>query len=244
LDRIISISTGKTVYKDGENCVKLYYLKSQAEVYEEAYKQVLVYSLGVSVPQIKGIEKIGENQAIIAEFVKGEILEKLFFATDEKSLILQQLIDFQKKYHKIHTDKLPTGRKIFKSEILKCPDEKFRKKALKLLNETQNKNELCHAGFDFSELLTLNEKLYSFGWENSYCGDKFSDVVTTFFRLFEKYGKSLAESYLNGYANVEEDKKAIKKWIFIYYVSNYKKYSSENGDLSKYLKEVIKGEEN
>ena len=157
LDRIISISTGKTVYKDGENCVKLYYLKSQAEVYEEAYKQVLVYSLGVSVPQIKGIEKIVENQAIIAEFVKGEILEKLFFATDEKSLILQQLIDFQKKYHKIHTDKLPTGRKIFKSEILKCPDEKFRKKALKLLNETQNKNELCHAGFDFSELLTLNE---------------------------------------------------------------------------------------
>ena len=57
MDRIISISTGKTVYKDGENCVKLYYLKSQAEVYEEAYKQVLVYSLGVSVPQIKGIEK-------------------------------------------------------------------------------------------------------------------------------------------------------------------------------------------
>lgn len=243
MDRIISINTGKTVYKDGENCVKLYYSKNQAEVYEEAYKQVLVCSLGVRTPKIKGVKKIGENQAIIAEFVKGETLEKSFFETDDKSRVLQQLIDFQKSYHKIHTDKLPTGRKIFKSEILKCSDEKFREKALKLLNETHTKNELCHAGFDFSELLTYNGKLYSFGWGNSYCGDKFSDVAITFFRLFEKYGRSLAESYLNGYACVEEDKNAVKKWIFIYYVSNYKKYSSENGDLCKYLKEIIIGEE-
>ena len=148
MDRIISIKTGKTVYKDGENCVKIYYSKNQAEVYEEAYKQVLVYSLGVKVPQIKGIEKIGDNQAIIAEYVKGENLEKLLYKSDGENQVLLRLIDFQKSYHKIHTGKLPTGCKIFKSEILKCPDEKFRKKALKLLSETHNKNELCHAGFE------------------------------------------------------------------------------------------------
>lgn len=242
MDRIISIKTGKTVYKDGENCVKLYYSKNQAEVYEEAYKQVLVYSLGVSVPQIKGIEKIGENQAIIAEYVKGETLEKTFNEGDGQNRAIQLLVDFQKSYHKIHTDKLPTGRKAIKNEILKCSDENFKKKALKLLSETYNGNELCHAGLDFSELLVYNGKLYSFGWENCYCGDKFSDVATTFFRLFEKYGKSVAERYLNGYV-CAEDKNAVNKWIFIYYVLNYKKYSSENGDLSKFIKEVIKGEE-
>jgi len=67
LDRIIAVRTNKTVYRDGEYCVKLFDEDfSKVDVLNEALNQARVEETGLNVPKIIEVTKIDGKWAIVA----------------------------------------------------------------------------------------------------------------------------------------------------------------------------------
>ena len=86
LERIISVSNTKTVYKSGDNCVKVFgkqFIKS--DILNEALNQARVEETGLNIPKIKEVTTVDGKWAIVSEFIKGETLERLITKNPEKA---------------------------------------------------------------------------------------------------------------------------------------------------------------
>ena len=54
LDRVIAVRTTKTVYRDGDLCIKVFNKEfTKADVLNEALNQAIVEGTGLNVPKIK-----------------------------------------------------------------------------------------------------------------------------------------------------------------------------------------------
>ena len=85
LDRIIAVRTNKTVYRDGEYCVKVFDDDfSKVDVLNEALNQARVEETGLNVPKIVEVTKIDGKWAIVSEYVSGKTLARLMEENPDK----------------------------------------------------------------------------------------------------------------------------------------------------------------
>ena len=97
LDKIIAVRKGKTVYKDGDNCIKVFNENySKADILNEALNQARVEELPINVPKIKAVTKIDEKWAIVTEYIEGKTLAQLMTENSDKiDEYLEKFIDLQ-----------------------------------------------------------------------------------------------------------------------------------------------------
>ena len=75
LDRILAVRSGKTVYRDGDTCIKVFVGdRPAAAVFREAMNQTVLAEAGLPVPAVHGVTKIDGNWAIVSDYVKGKTL--------------------------------------------------------------------------------------------------------------------------------------------------------------------------
>ena len=75
LDRIIAVRNNKTVYRDGDNCIKVFNQDfSKIDVLNEALNQARIEEIGLNVPKIKEVLTIDGKWAIVSEYIKGKTL--------------------------------------------------------------------------------------------------------------------------------------------------------------------------
>ena len=78
LDRIIAVRTGKTVYRDGERCLKVFNEDySKADILNEALNQARVEETGLAIPKILEVTMLDGKWTIVSEFIKGKTLAQL-----------------------------------------------------------------------------------------------------------------------------------------------------------------------
>ena len=66
LDRVIAVRNSKTVYRDGENCYKVFDADySKADVLNEALNQARVEETGLAIPKIKEVAMIDGKLSLI-----------------------------------------------------------------------------------------------------------------------------------------------------------------------------------
>ena len=85
LERIIAVRTSKTVYRDGNLCVKVFgdeYAKSR--ILAEATTHAKIEETGLDVPKILEVTKAEGKWAIVSEFIAGHTLERLMDEEPEK----------------------------------------------------------------------------------------------------------------------------------------------------------------
>ena len=71
LDRVIAVRTTKTVYRDGDLCIKVFNKEfTKADVLHEALNQAIVEGTGLNVPKIKEFTTINGKLAIASEFIE------------------------------------------------------------------------------------------------------------------------------------------------------------------------------
>ena len=71
LDRVIAVRTTKTVYRDGDLCIKVFNKEfTKADVLNEALNQAIVEGTGLNVPKIKEVTTINGKWAIASEFIE------------------------------------------------------------------------------------------------------------------------------------------------------------------------------
>ena len=66
LDRVIAVRNDKTIYRDGEKCVKVFNTDySKADVLNEALNQARIEETGLNIPKILEVTMIDGKWAIV-----------------------------------------------------------------------------------------------------------------------------------------------------------------------------------
>ena len=78
LDNIVAERKNKTIYRDGDKCVKVFNSSfAKADILNEALNQARVEDCGLNVPKILEVTTVDGKWAIISEYIEGETLSHL-----------------------------------------------------------------------------------------------------------------------------------------------------------------------
>ncbi len=218
LEKIIAIRNAKTVYKDGDNCVKVFNADySKADILNEALNQARVEELSLNVPKIKEITKVEGKWAIVTEYIKGKTLQQLMDENPEKkNEYLSKFVDLQILVQN-NTCPLLTKLKDKMNRKIKLADiNATTKYDLHTRLESMPKgNALCHGDFNPSNIIIADDgKAYIIDWSHATQGNPCADVARTYLLFWLAGDLNGAEKYLNLYC--EKSKKTpkdVQRWL-------------------------------
>ena len=124
LDRVIAVRNNKTIYRDGDKCVKVFDADySKADVLNEALNQARIEETGLNIPKIVEVTMVEGKWAIVSEFIKGKTLQQLMDEdAEKKDEYIEMLVDLQLDVHSkvcplLNKLKDKMNRKISSSEL-------------------------------------------------------------------------------------------------------------------------------
>ena len=103
LDRVIAVRNNKTIYRDGDRCIKVFNTEySKADVLNEALNQARIEETGLNIPKVLEVTMIDGKWAIVSELIKGKTLAQLMAEDTEgekKRAYIELLVDIQMNVH-------------------------------------------------------------------------------------------------------------------------------------------------
>ena len=175
LDRVIAVRTNKTVYRDGDNCVKVFDKDfKKADVLNEALNQARVEETGLNIPKIKAVETIDGKWAIVSELIKGKTLDRLMAENpDKKHEYLELFVNLQievqsKTCPLLNKLKDKMNRKISEADL----DATTRYDLHTRLEGMPKHNKLCHGDFNPSNVIITDDgTAYVIDWSHATQGN-------------------------------------------------------------------------
>ncbi len=217
-DNVIATRQRKTVYRDGDKCIKLFEKNySKADILNEALNQARIEETDLNIPSITGVEIIDEQWAIVTEFVEGKTLQELMNENPDKmDEYLNLFVDLQLFIHSQKSPLLTKLRDKMRRKILLTDLDEITKYDLQTRLESMPRhNKVCHGDFNPSNIIIGNDgKTYVIDWSHATQGNGSADVARTYL-LFRLTGDdALAEKYLNLFCQKSKvDKKYVQKWM-------------------------------
>ncbi len=218
LDRIIAVRTGKTVYRDGDNCVKVFDKDySKADVLNEALNQARVEETGLHIPKIKEVTMIDGKWAIVSEFIPGKTLARLMEEDpDNKAVYLEKLVDIQLEVQSKECPLLiklkdKMSRKISVSEL----DATARYDLHTRLEGMPKHKKLCHGDFNPSNIIIAEDGTpYILDWSHATQGNASADAARTYLLFWLAGDIEGADKYLELFcAKSDTAKQYVQKWM-------------------------------
>ncbi len=236
LDNVISVRKNKTVYRDGNKCIKLFdegY--SKADVLNEALNQARVEETGLLIPKLLEVTTHNGKWAIVTEFIEGKTLAQLMEENPEKfDEYLEQFVDLQIAVHSkrcplLNKLKDKMNRKISQTTL----DATTRYELHARLEGMPKHNKVCHGDFNPSNII-VNEKgeFYIIDWAHATQGNASADVSRTYL-LFYLAGKTeIANKYMELFCKKRDTaRQYVQKWLPIVAASQSVKGNEEEREL-------------
>ena len=182
LDRIIAVRNHKTVYRDGDLCMKVFdNFFSQSDVLNEALNQSRVSETGLSVPRIREVTLINGKWSIITDYIKGKTLAQLIEENPEKKDEYMDL--FVNIQLDIHKKECPMLIKLKDKMNLKiCQTDLSATVRYDLhtrLEAMPNHSKLCHGDFNPSNILISEDGTpYILDWAHAAQGNASADAAS------------------------------------------------------------------
>lgn len=200
LDRVIAVRTQKTVYKDGEESVKVFGGEySAADVLSEALCLARAAEAGIRVPEVRAAEKTDGRWAIVTEYVDGQTADALMKAHPEKRKeYLGMLVRLQISVHEKACGLLPRltdkiGRGIALAKSYGADGEALNA----LVSTLPEKNCFCHGDFNPTNAVFTEEgEEYLLDFSHAAAGDPLTDAAITYLYFYLREGERAAEEYL------------------------------------------------
>ena len=219
LDRIIAIRNNKTIYRDGDYCIKVFNDDfSKSDVLNEALNTSRVEELDLDIPKIIEVTKFDGKWSIISEFIKGKSLELLMKENPQKKKeYLNIFVDLQIKLQS-QTCLLLTKLKdkMFKRILQANLDDNTKKELHEMLETLPTHNKLCHGDFNPSNVILSDDddKFYIIDWAHATQGNASADVAISYLKFWLNGDIQGAEMYLDMFCEkTNTEKKYIKKWM-------------------------------
>ena len=218
LDRIIAVRTNKTVYRDGEYCVKVFDDDfSKVDVLNEALNQARVEETGLNVPKIIEVTKIDGKWAIVSEYIQGKTLARLMEENpDKKDEYLEKFVDLQIE---VQSKKCPLLTKLRDKMNRKIDltnlDESIKYELHTRLEGMPKHNKLCHGDFNPSNIIIQDDgTAYFIDWSHATQGNASADVARTYLLFWLNGDIDGANEYLDLFCEKTNTKKQyVQKWM-------------------------------
>lgn len=218
LDRIIAVRNHKTVYRDGDLCMKVFdNFFSQSDVLNEALNQSRVSETGLSVPQIREVTLINGKWSIITDYIKGKTLAQLIEENPEKKDEYMDL--FVNIQLDIHKKECPMLIKLKDKMNLKiCQTDLSATVRYDLhtrLEAMPNHSKLCHGDFNPSNILISEDGTpYILDWAHAAQGNASADAARTYLLFWLNGDISGAKKYLELFCQKSDTAmQYVQKWM-------------------------------
>lgn len=231
-DNIIVKRPNKIIYRDGDNCVKLFNSDfSKIDVLNEALNQARVEELDLNVPKIKEVTMINGQWAIILEYIEGKTLTQLMQENPDKyDYYMDMFVDIQmeilsKRCLLLNKIRDKMKRKISMTDL----DETTKYDLCMRLDGTPRHNKLCHGDFNPSNIIITPEgKKYIIDWAHVTQGNASADAARTYLIFKLNKADKQAEDYLELFCKKSGiSKKNVQLWMPIVAASQSAKGKKE-----------------
>ena len=218
LDRIIAVRNHKTVYRDGELCMKVFdETYSKADILAEALNQARVEETGLAIPQIREVTVTEGKWTIITDFIRGKTLAQLMTEHPEKKEDwLQMLVDIQLEVLSKTCPLLPKLRDKMDRKISMTDfDATTRYELHTRLDSMPKHAKLCHGDFNPSNIIISDDgKPYILDWAHATQGNASADAARTYLLFWLAGDIDGAERYLKLFC-IKSDtaKQYVQKWM-------------------------------
>lgn len=218
LDRVIAVRTAKTVYRDGDLCIKVFNEEfSKADVLNEALNQARIEETGLNIPKIHEVTKIDGKWAIVSDFIKGKTLQQLMDEEPEKKdEYLNMFVDLQltvlsKTSPLLNKLKDKMNQKISMAEL----DATTRYDLHTRLNGMPKHNKVCHGDFNPSNIIIAEDGTpYIIDWSHATQGNGAADAARTYLLFCLKGDTETAKQYLDLFCEKSDTaKQYVQKWM-------------------------------
>ena len=199
-DRIIAVSTGKTVYKDGDSVIKVFRRPySKLDVMKEAFNQTQLEAANLSVPKVQEVFLSEEGWAIRYEYARGKALSQLMEATPAKvSEYMAQLVKIQRAIAAADAPLLPCLTDKLKRAICEGIQDKEQRISLcAALDSLPSGQATCHGALMPQDIIMNQDGSYCIlNWANAARGNSLFDAADTFVQLSLEDNERLSLSQL------------------------------------------------
>ena len=218
LDRVIAVRNNKTIYRDGDRCIKVFNAEySKADVLNEALTQARIEDTGLNIPKILEVTMIDGKWAIISEHIKGKTLAQLIEEDpDKKNEYIELLVNLQMSVHEkncplLNKLKDKMSRKIAETEL----DATTRYDLHTRLEGMPKHKKVCHGDFNPSNIIITDDGTpYILDWSHATQGNASADVARTYLLFWLAGDIAGAEFYLDTFcAKSGTEKQYVQKWM-------------------------------
>lgn len=218
LDRIIAVRTDKTVYRDGDRCLKVFNEDfSKADVLNEALNQARVEETGLNIPKILEVTVIDGKWTIVSEFIKGKTLARLMEENPEKKdEYLSLFVDLQLQMHSktckgLTKLKDKMNRKISETDL----NATVRYDLHTRLEAMPKHNKVCHGDFNPTNIIITDDGTpYILDWSHATQGNASADAARTYLLFWLNGDIDGAKKYLDLFSERSNTaKQYIQKWM-------------------------------
>ena len=218
LDKIIAVRNTKTVYRDGDKCIKVFNEDySKADVLNEALNQARIEETGLNIPKIHEVTTIDGKWAIVSDYIEGKTLADLMAEDEDKTdEYLNMLVDIQLEIHSktcplLNKLKDKMSRKISETEL----DATTRYELHTRLEGMPKHKKVCHGDFNPSNIIiTKDGTPYIIDWSHATQGNASADVARTYLLFCLNGDTENAKKYLDIFCKKSNTaKQYVEKWM-------------------------------
>ena len=218
LDKVIAVRTNKTVYRDGDKCIKVFNEDySKSDVLNEALNQARIEETGLNIPKIHEVTTIDGKWAIVSDYIEGKTLADLMAEDEDKTdEYLNMLVDIQLEIHSktcplLNKLKDKMSRKISETEL----DATTRYELHTRLEGMPKHKKVCHGDFNPSNIIiTKDGTPYILDWSHATQGNASADVARTYLLFCLNGDTEKAKKYLEIFCKKSNTaKQYVEKWM-------------------------------
>ncbi len=218
LDRIIAVRNNKTIYRDGDLCMKVFdETYSKADILNEALNQARVETTGLNIPKIREVTVIDGKWAIVTDYIEGKTLAEMMQNDPEnKDAYIEKLVELQlmvqsKTCPGLNYLRDKMNRKISATDF----DATTRYELHTRLDAMPRHHKLCHGDFNPSNIIiTESGDPYILDWSHATLGNASADAARTYLLFWLEGDMTGAEKYLNTFCKLSDTaKQYVQKWM-------------------------------
>ena len=232
---IIAERPTKTVYRDGNRCIKLFVEGySKALILNEALNHARIEETGIKMPKLLEVTTVDGRWAIVTEYIEGKTLAELIEEHPEKSAeYLETFVDLQISVQNHVCPMLNKLKDKMNSKISQARlDATTRYELHVRLDGMPKHNKVCHGDFNPSNVIVSESgELYIIDWAHATQGNASADAARTYL-LFCLDGKfETAKKYLDLFCKKSDTaKQYVQKWMPIVAASQSVKEKEKERD--------------
>ena len=231
-ENIIAERKNKTIYRENENCVKLFNSEfSKKDVLNEALNQARIEEIGLNIPKIKEVLTIDGQWAIVSEYIEGKTLAKLMEENPDKyDEYLNLFVDLQLE---VQSKTCPLLNKL-KDKMHSKIDQTTLSAPTKYdlhtrLDGMPKKTNVCHGDFNPTNIIITEDNVpYILDWSHAAQGSATADAARTYLLFLLNGDTEGAKYYMDSFCErTNTDKHYAQKWIPLVAVAQSVKVKEE-----------------